>query len=158
MQTLIGSFDSRANAEKVITELLNLGVPKDSITFLTTEVDPTSDGDSKGMGKVTGAFVGGVLGTAAATLLVPGIGPVLAIGVGAAALLGLGGAGAAVGHAVEAALDHEHTNRANSEENAAIFRKTLKQRRSLLIVRVDSDELARTACAVLDRTGLGMSA
>src|ERR1700737_1472741 len=99
MQTLIGSFDSRASAEKVIKELLTLRVPKDWITFLTTEVDSTSDGDAKGMGKVAGAFVGGVLGTAAATLLVPGIGPGLAIGVGGAALVGLGGGGAGVGHA-----------------------------------------------------------
>src|ERR1700737_2515627 len=78
IQTLIGSFDSRASAEKVIKELLNLRVPKDSITFLTTEVDSTSDGDAKGMGKVAGAFVGGGFGTGAAPLLVSGIRPALA--------------------------------------------------------------------------------
>src|SRR5207245_8218494 len=62
------------------------------------------------VGKEFGAYVGGFVGGAAgmsagvvaATLLLPGVGPVFALGFGAAALLGLAGAGAGstVGSAV----------------------------------------------------------
>src|ERR1700745_2379767 len=41
-------------------------------------------------------------------------------------------------------------------EDAAFFREVLKEGRSLIVVRTESQELATSECAVLDRLGLGM--
>jgi anti-sigma B factor antagonist len=38
----------------------------------------------------------------------------------------------------------------------AFFREVLKEGRSLIVVRTESKELASSACAVLDRLGIGM--
>jgi anti-sigma B factor antagonist len=38
----------------------------------------------------------------------------------------------------------------------AFFREVLKEGRSLIVVRTESQEIATSACAILDRLGLGM--
>ena len=38
----------------------------------------------------------------------------------------------------------------------AFFREVLREGRSLIVVRTDSSEVATTACAILDQSGLGM--
>lgn len=162
METAIGVFASRDSAEGGVKELLQRGVPESSLVFLTR-----SESEAKNIGKQLGAFAGGfaggaagmTAGVAAATLLLPGIGAVFALGFGAAALLGLAGAGA--GASTGAAIAHESkapqpTPDAKSAEDAAFFREVLKEGRSLVVVRTESQEIAVTACAVLDRLALGM--
>ena len=95
----------------------------------------------------------------AATLLLPGIGPVFALGFGAAALLGLAGAGA--GATVGSAATHDKeapqpTPDEKCSEDADFFREVLKEGRSLIVVRTESQQIATSACAILDRLGLGM--
>ena len=161
MESAIGVFASRDRAEEAVKELKQR-VPEDSIVFLTR-----SENEAKTVGKELGSFVGGFAGGAAgmsagvvaATLLVPGLGPVFALGFGAAALLGLAGAstGAALGKAV--AHDAEAPQPTSDEkcsEDAAFFREVLKEGRSLIVVRTESQELATFACGVLDRLGIGM--
>ncbi len=97
METAIGVFASRDRAEQAVGQLRRQGVPEQSLVFLTR-----SKNEAETVGKEFGAYVGGFVGGAAgmsagvvaATLLLPGIGPVFALGFGAAALLGLAGAGA----------------------------------------------------------------
>ena len=161
MDTAVGVFSSRDRAEEAVKELLQQGVPEKSIVFLTR-----SESEAKNVGKEFGAFVGGFAGGAAgmsagvvaATLLLPGIGTVFALGFGAAALLGLAGAGA--GASVGGAVAHDGgTNPTPDEkcsEDAAFFREVLKEGRSLIVVRAESPEIANSACAILDRLGLGM--
>ena len=164
METLIGVLVSRAAAENAIAELLRIPVPQESLTFLTAHRDPGKD--AKGSSKFMGAFLGGIfagtaglsLGAAAATLLVPGVGPVLAIGIGAAALLGVGGAGAgaALGAAVDSGTgDQQAANTSQNPIDAEFFRDVLKKGRSLVIVHTDSKQVAESVCGVLDRLGLG---
>jgi anti-sigma B factor antagonist len=164
METLIGVFVSRASAENAIAELLRIPVPEESLTFHTANRDPAED--AKGSSMLMGAYLGGLfagtaglsLGAAAATLLVPGVGPVLAIGIGAAALLGLGGAGAgaALGAAVDSGTgDQPAANTYQNPQEAEFFRDVLKKGRSLVIVHTDSQQVAEFACGVLDRLGLG---
>jgi len=161
VESAIGVFASRDRAEEAVKELKQR-VPEDSIVFLTR-----SENEAKTVGKELGSFVGGFAGGAAgmsagvvaATLLVPGLGPVFALGFGAAALLGLAGAstGAALGKAV--AHDAEAPQPTSDEkcsEDAAFFREVLKEGRSLIVVRTESQELATFACGVLDRLGIGM--
>ena len=162
METAIGVFASRDSAEDGVKELLQRGVPESSLVFLTR-----SESEAKTIGKQLGAFAGGfaggaagmTAGVAAATLLLPGIGAVFALGFGAAALLGLAGAGA--GATTGAAIVHESgapqpSADAKSAEDAAFFREVLKEGRSLVVVRTESQDLAKAACAILDRLALGM--
>ena len=161
MESAIGVFASRNRAEEAVKELKQ-SVPEDSIVFLTR-----SENEAKTVGKEFGWFVGGFAGgaagmsagVAAATLLVPGLGPVFALGFGAAALLGLAGAG--TGAALGKAIAHDDqapqpTADEKCSEDAAFFQEVLKEGRSLVVVRTESRELAASACAVLDRLGLGM--
>ncbi|MGO9403165.1 MAG: STAS domain-containing protein [Terriglobales bacterium] len=162
METAIGVFTSRDHAEEAVRELRERGVPQDSIVFLTR-----SESDAKNLAKEFGAYVGGFAGGAAgmtagvvaATLLLPGIGTVFALGFGAAALLGVAGAGA--GATVGSAATHDAdapqpATGEKSSEDIAFFREVLKEGRSLIVVRTDSKALASSACAVLDRRGIGM--
>jgi anti-sigma B factor antagonist len=163
METAIGVFASRDHAEEAVKELKQ-HVPEDSIVFLTR-----SENEAKTIAKELGAFVGGFVGGAAgmttsvvaATLLLPGIGTVFALGVGAAALLAGAGAGASAGSAVGSAATHDAgapkpTTAESCSEDVAFFREVLKEGRSLIVVRTESKELATSACAILDRLGLGM--
>jgi anti-sigma B factor antagonist len=164
LETLIGVFVSPAAAESAVSELQRLPLPVNAITFLMA--DPAAT-EAKTGGKLMGAFLGGMfggtaglsLGAAAATLVVPGVGPVLAIGIGAAALLGLGGAGAgaALGRAATpSARGHQQAVApCTTSEDAQFFRDVLSKGRSVVIVRTDSKPVAEAACGVLDRSGIG---
>ena len=165
METVMGVFASRERAEESVKELLHKGVPQDSIVFLTR-----SEREVMTLRKSLGAFVGGIVGSgagvtagvAAATLFsIPGIGQVFALGVGAAAALGL--AGAAAGKALSAspnpslerAMDSPRpTPNEKSPEDLAFLGEVLKEGRSLILVRTDSQEVTEDAAGILDRMGL----
>jgi anti-sigma B factor antagonist len=161
METVIGVFSSRDHAAEAVRELLENKLPQESIAFLTR-----SENEAKLVGKDLGATVGGLVGmgtgmsaglAAAITMLaVPGIGPIFSIGFGAGALLGLFGAG--IGSAVtkDAPAAAESTVEEKPSEDAVFFREVLKQGRSLIVVRTESQEAASAACAILDRLGLGI--
>lgn len=162
METAIGVFTSRDHAEEAVKELRQRGVPEEAIVFLTR-----SENEAKTIAKEFGAYVGGFVGGAAgmttgvvtAALLLPGVGTVFALGFGAAALLGLAGAGAgasvgsAAAHDADAPLPTAHDK---ASEDVAFFREVLKEGRSLIVVRTESQPLATSACEVLDQRGLGM--
>jgi anti-sigma B factor antagonist len=163
METTIGVFASRDDAEAAVKELLERGVPEEAVVFLTR-----SESEAKSIARELGAFVGGFLGGAAgvttgvvaATLLLPGIGTVFALGIGAAALLTGAGAGAGAGSALGVGTQStdapQPTVAEKSSEDVAFFREVLKEGRSLIVVRTESQELATAACSILDRRGLGM--
>lgn len=122
METVAGVFSSRAAAEDAVRQIHSLGVPNDRIALLTPGMNdervektvPTADSEQAGMGPAMGGTVGGAmgvaggatLGVAAASLLVPGVGPVIAGALLGAALFGAGGtvAGMAAGEALEKEL------------------------------------------------------
>ena len=163
METTIGVFSSRDDAETAVKQLRERGVPEESVVFLTR-----SESEAKTVAKELGAYVGGFLGGAAgvttgvvaASLLLPGIGTVFALGIGAAALLTGAGAGAGAGSALGSGATHDadapKPATEKSSEDVAFFREVLKEGRSLIVVRTESQELATSACAILDRLGLGM--
>ena len=161
METLIGVFVSPPSAKSAVSELQQLGVPREAITFLTADPElAQAKAGSKFMGAFLGGMFGGTaglsLGAAAATLVVPGVGPVLAIGIGAAALLGLGGAGAGAALASSTAQQPDKkVVSSSSPEDAQFFRTVLSRGRSVVIVRTDSRSVAEAACAALDRLGIG---
>lgn len=107
METVAGVFNSRADAERAFQRLQSAGISPDRMAFLTPGTSdetveaavPTTETEQPGMGKALGGSVGGAmgvaggasLGAAAASLLIPGVGPVIAGGIIGAALLGAGG-------------------------------------------------------------------
>src|SRR5947209_4294892 len=112
MTTVAGVFRSQEPAGRAVASLRQAGLRNISLFVpgaadMQVDAAPTSDTEQPGMGKAIGGVLGGALGlagglglgTAAATILFPGVGPVVAIGLAAAAALGAGGAvgGAAAG-------------------------------------------------------------
>ncbi len=106
------------------------------------------------MGAAVGSVLGGALGiagglglgTAAATILIPGVGPVLAVGMAAAAIFGLGGA--VTGAAAGAALEDETSTGIPSDE-LFVYRDALCQGKSILFVQTpDADDAERAGSAL----------
>lgn len=160
METAIGVFDSRDRAEEALRDLLARKVPQEAIVFLTT-----SETDAASVAKEFGAWAGGLVGgtagmtagiMAATLLLIPGLGQAVALGIGATAVLGLAGAGAGSAAAKKISADHSVPQPIPDNEDAELFRKTLKDGRSLIIVRTEWREVAAVACEILDRTGIGI--
>jgi hypothetical protein len=110
------------------------------------------------MGKAMGAAVGGAmgaaggatLGLAAASLAVPGIGPLLAFGMVGAALLGVVGAtaGAAVGDEIE-----EQLGEGVPHEDIYLYEDALRHGRSVIIAYTETDDQTDKAEDIL--TGYG---
>lgn len=166
METIAGIFDSRADAERAVFGLHSAGIAKDRIAFLTpgTSDDraeaavPTTDTEQPGMGKAMGGAVGGAmgaaggatLGAAVATLLVPGVGPVLAAGIIGAALLGAGGA--ATGMAAGAALEKAIATGLPHDE-LYLYEDALRKGRSVVIAFAEDDDSAERVHNVLAQAG-----
>lgn len=166
METVAGIFQSRAEAEKAVQQLHSLGIPNDRIALLTPDMNdkrveravPIADTEEPGIGKAMGGAVGGALGVAggttlgaaAASLLVPGVGPVLAGGLLGAAILGAGGA--VTGMAVGEALDEELVNGLPHDE-LYIYEDALRKGRSVVIAFVENDEAKDAARNVFAGAG-----
>lgn len=166
MESIAGIFNSLADAKRAAAILKSLGIPEKRISVLsphTTEAEieariPTSEAEQPGMGQAVGGTVGAALGVAggasvgaaAATLLVPGVGPVLALGLLGAALLGTGGAaaGALAGDALEKAIDD-----GLPRDELYVYEDALRRGRSVVIAFADDEQIAGTARAELARAG-----
>lgn len=166
MNTVVGIFNSFADAKRGAAMLRSLGIPENRISVLspgTPQSDietniPTSETEQPGMGTVVGGAVGGALGVAggleagmvAATALIPGVGPVFALGLLGASLLGLGGAaaGAAAGSALEENLDE-----GLPRDELYLYEDALRRGRAVVIAAADSDETAARARTELERAG-----
>jgi hypothetical protein len=115
MRTIVGIFPSYEKAKEAVSFLLASEIPAKNLTTLAPQASlqqvgsvPTTAGEQPGMGAALGGvagsavgLAGGVIGT---SLLLPGVGPIIALG--AALLSGLTGAaaGAAAGDALETSL------------------------------------------------------
>lgn len=165
MEAISGVFHSRQDAAKAINELRKAGLPDNRIGLVAPGSDgeqlesslPVTDTEEPGMGRAMGAAVGGAmgaaggatLGLAAATLAVPGIGPVIAFGMLGAALLGVVGAtaGAAMGDTVE-----EELGEGIPHEDIYLYEDALRHGRSVVIAYADTEDEADKAEAVMERS------
>jgi hypothetical protein len=157
MQTVAGVFSRRDHAERAAAELEALGIPRDRITLLAPGTEPrrvpTDEGEPPGIGTALGAVVGGATGAAvgfplgaAVTLLVPGVGAVIASGLIGAVLLGAGGA--AVGATLEESL-----MTGLPRDELFVYEDALRQGRSVVVALVENTELAPRARDTLARAG-----
>ena len=155
MEAIVGIFRDWQSAQAAAEKLRASGLPPDRINLVTpgdpegavrTQVS-TSDTEQPGMGKAVGGVVGGVagatagmgLGAAAASLLIPGIGPIAAVGLAAAALFGVGGAigGVAAGGALENAMSHGIPN-----DELYLYEDALRKGHSVVFAFADNDAQA----------------
>src|ERR1700738_1756616 len=166
MESIVGIFNSLADTRRAAAILRTVGIPEDRITVLsphTSEAEieasvPTDDTEQPGMGQAMGGTVGAALGVAggatagaaAASLPVPGVGPVLALGLLGAALLGAGGAtaGALAGHSIERAMAD-----GLPRDELYVYEDALRRGRSVVVAFADDQTIAENARAELARAG-----
>lgn len=166
MESIVGIFNSLADAKRGAAMLRTLAIAEDRITVLSphtpeTEIEaqvPTTDTEQPGMGQAMGGTIGAALGAAggatagaaAASLLVPGVGPVLALGLVGAALFGAGGAaaGAMAGDAMEKTMAD-----GLPRDELYVYEDALRRGRSVVIAFADDDQIAENARAELARAG-----
>src|SRR5437762_5808320 len=155
MQTVAGIFATRGDAERAAAQLEALGIPRDRITLLSPGVDPhkvvpVDDGERPGVGRAIGAVVGGGAGAAvgfplgaAVTMMIPGIGPIIASGIIGALLFGAGGAavGATLEESLVAGMPHD---------DLFVYEDALRRGRSVVIALVEDDTLAGRARTALE--------
>ncbi len=161
MEGVVGVFESRERAEHAVRELRETAFGEHQIIFITPECNPqelgnvpTTPAEEPGIGKAISSYLGGAigagaglgLGTAAASLVVPGVGPIFAVGLGAAALLGLGGAalGASLGEQQETFLDE-----GIPRDEIGDLHELLRRGRTLVIVNVNTPERIEQAQQVI---------
>ncbi len=165
MNTVVGIFNSFADAKRAAAMLRSMEISEDRIAVLSPRPSagdfeaniPTSETEQPGMGTAVGGAVGGALGIAggleagmAATALIPGVGSVFALGLLGAALLGIGGAtaGAVAGTALEEGIDN-----GLPRDELYLYEDALRRGRSVVIAMVDGDEIADHARTELTRAG-----
>jgi hypothetical protein len=165
MINVTGIFASQSEAESAVHELQACGIKDSKISLLLPangQGDPvsvaTTDAEQPGVGKAFGGLVGGALGAAgglhvgatAASLFLPGVGPVIAVGLAGAALLGLGGAlgGAAVGQHMEISTDS-----GLPRDELFVYEDALRVGKTVLILQVDSKEEEQKVQQVLESCG-----
>ena len=157
MNFVVGVFKSRSEAEVGTEELLRVGIRDRAITVLTPQRNggpqrvPKSDAEQPGMMKTLGAVAGGALGLGVgeglATLIIPGVGPVLAAGMIGGAVLGALAGGAVAGSHESAIFP------GLPGDEVFIYRDALRQGRTVLIVAAESPEEAKEVQVHLERAG-----
>ena len=166
MQVVTGVFKSENNAETAVTQLRSLGIPDKRIGIVRPGTRPerieagvpVTDSEEPGMGRAMGAAVGGAMGAAGgataglavASLVIPGIGPLIAFGMVGAGLLGIVGAaaGSAVGDSVE-----EELGEGIPHEDVYLYEDALRHGRSVVIAYVEEGDQADNAAKAIHDAG-----
>lgn len=149
MESVVGIFRSAEPARRAAEAIVQAGVSRESVSVLTpgsSEAEihsrvATTETEGSGMGKAVGGVVGGAagmgLGAAAASLLIPGVGPVVATGVLALALFG--GAGA-VGGAIAGGALEEELSRGLPKDELYLYEDALRRGHSVVFALVEEKE------------------
>lgn len=166
MESIIGIFNSLADARRAAAILQSLGIPEKQISVLSphtseNEIEArirTTEAEQPGMGTALGGTVGAALGVAggleagaaAASLLIPGVGPVLAFGLIGAFVFGAGGAaaGALAGDALEKGIAD-----GIPRDELYVYEDALRRGRSVAMAFTDNDQVAESARVALKRAG-----
>lgn len=165
MENIAGIFTSREDAQRAADQLRAIGIGDNHISLLSPgspdqalESVPTDSMEQPGIGKAVGGVIGGALGVAggmnlgaaAASLLIPGVGPVMAAGLIGAAFLGAGGAlgGIAAGGALEDTLSE-----GLPKDELFVYEDALRQGRSIVIAIAHDDTQAGQAREIFVEAG-----
>lgn len=142
METVIGVFQERSNAERAVEEIREKGFGEEDISILAREdrlKENGEEGDREGVinqdlttGVTTGGVLGGLTGllAGAGALTIPGVGPILAVGPIAAGLTGLA-AGGIVGSLVDLGIPRERSQH---------FQEEVRQGGILAVIESENEE------------------
>src|SRR5215212_9434223 len=167
-KTVVGLFDTAAEAQSVVQELINIGFQRTDISLVANNAkgeygnykeagaEGSSTAEGAGAGAVGGGVLGGVLGllVGVGALAIPGIGPVLAAGPLAAAL-GAAGASTLVGAGIGAAAGGvigALVGAGIPEEDAGFYAEGIRRGGTLVLVK-SSDDMAQRAYDAMRRYG-----
>jgi len=167
-KTVVGLFDTAAEAQSVVQELINNGFQRSDISLVANNAkgeytmdrqvgaEGGSAAEGAGAGAVGGGVLGGVLGllVGVGALAIPGIGPVLAAGPLAAAL-GAAGASTLVGAGIGAAaggIIGALVGAGIPEEDAGFYAEGVRRGGTLVLVK-SSDDMAQRAYDAMRRFG-----
>jgi len=167
-KTVVGLFDTAAEAQSVVQELVNSGFQRNDISLVANDAKGeyaasravgatgSSTAEGAGAGAVGGGVLGGVLGllVGVGALAIPGIGPVLAAGPLAAAL-GAAGASTVVGAGIGAAaggIIGALVGAGIPEEDAGFYAEGIRRGGTLVMVKA-SDDMAQRAYDAMRRYG-----
>jgi len=142
VQTVIGVFGSRRQADYSVGQLRQQGFRQEEISIIAKQTedaggDSGAYNDSIADGVATGGAIGGIGGlmAAAGALAIPGFGPIIALGPIAAALSGAvagGVAGGLVDYGIPAERGRE-------------YEEQIRQGKVLAIIKVDSTKASEAA-------------
>jgi hypothetical protein len=146
MEAIAGVFQSTQAARRACEALRVRGLAEQRLSLLcpgTTETEAarsvTTDGtESPGMGGAVGGVVGGALGLSTASMVLPGVGPIIVMG-----LLAAGLAGAAGGHAVGETVERRLGTGLPRDE-LEVYAEALRRGRTVVIAGGDTEEALRT--------------
>jgi hypothetical protein len=165
MKTVVGILNSRVEATLAVERLRAIGLEKGLINLLTPDaklaqlVDvKTTETEQPGSGPAIGGVVGGALGaaggmgagTAVASLVLPGVGSVLAVGLAAAAILGAAGA---VGGAVAGEVLEDSMARGLPIDELFVYEDALRRGRTIVIAFPLDDDQAKRAREIMREVG-----
>lgn len=154
-QRAVGVFRTRAEAERVVSELNDAGINMERVSVVAKDADEVSGvetgiheeehGNHAGEGAATGAITGGAIGGVGGLLVglgalaIPGIGPVLLAGAEATAIattLAGGAIGAAAGGLVGALI-----GLGIPEERAKVYNDRVSQGHYLVMVNSSNTDI-----------------
>lgn len=155
-------YDTHAEAQRVVADLKNAGIPESDISLIannngegTDSISDAAEGASAGAG--VGAAVGGGAGLLAGlgVMAIPGVGPIVAAGWVATTLTGLvAGAvtGAAAGGIVGALTDS-----GVDERDAHVYAESIRRGGSLVLVKTSEINRAVAETALDRHTSVALS-
>ena len=164
-KTVVGLFDTFAEAQRVVQSLIDTGVDRNNISLVAndasgahaaytqeTGVETSTAAESAGAGAVGGSVIGGVLGllVGVGALAIPGIGPVITAGT-LATTLGSTALGAGIG-AAAGGLVGALVGAGVPEEDANVYSEGVRRGGTLVTVNA-ADDLAENVYAVMNQHG-----
>ena len=155
-KTIVGMFDSMADAQSAVRELVDIGIARDNIGLVaadtkgeyTTKTGTLSDEMSgAATGASTGAILGGLGGllVGLGALVIPGVGPLIAAGPLATTLVGAG-IGAATGGLLGALVDA-----GVPEDEANYYAEGVRRGGILVTVQADDEMMVDRTVNILER-------
>jgi hypothetical protein len=154
MRAVVGVVRELTDVKRIVEVLRDMRIPDDRISVLLPESSeaairriPTTDAEQPGIAQTIGGVVGGATGSAGAlavaSIMLPGVGPVVAAGAIALGLLG-SVAGGAVGSQLDNAL-----SRGLPTDELYVYRDALRKGRMIVVAMAeDEGQAARVREAV----------
>ena len=158
MKAVVGVVRELKDVQHIVETVRGMPIAHDRISVLSPGSSdaalrrvPTTDAEQPGIAQAIGSVVGGAAGSAGAlavaSVMLPGVGPVVVAGAIALGLLGAA-AGGAVGGQLENAL-----SRGLPTDELYVYRDALRKGRSIVLVMAEDEAEATRVREVLDRLG-----